>query len=86
MIQSAFLGVRRNLADGIVLEVNALHRAAVGCGPPILSIALLGDPCRHKPDRPPPTIPNYEDVDYLSNQGPSDYAAFTSSCASGAGV
>ncbi len=78
-IQSAFMGIRRNLADGIALELNALasRGRTLWTTDDINRFDSL--PASINPNRRYIADPAFGDIDYLSNQGQSDYTAFTSS-------
>ena len=79
MIQSAFLGIQRKLMDGIVLEVNALasHGRGLWTTDDINRFYSVR-PSQANPNGRYDTNPEFGDIDYLGNQGASDYTAFTS--------
>ncbi len=70
-IQSAFLGLRHPLTDGVSLEVDAL--ASRGRG--IWTTDIVNRPHSQGPAQAGRFISEPEEVDYRSNQGSSDYAA-----------
>lgn len=78
-IQSAFLGIRRNLADGIVLEVNGLaSRGRTLWTTDIVNRSFSVIPSPTNQNGRYASDPEFGDVDYRSNQGQSDYTAVTS--------
>ncbi len=74
MIQSAFLGVERNLTDGITLQVNALaSRGRRLWTTDIVNrfFSVVPSPANNNGRY----STNFEDIDYRANQGSSDFAA-----------
>ena len=79
MIQSAFVGIQQKLTDGILLEVNAL----TSLGRRLWTTDDVNRfdsviPNQANPNGRYNTNPEFADIDYLGNQGASDYTAFTS--------
>jgi hypothetical protein len=82
MIQSAFLGLQRRLAEGFAVELNALASR----GRELWTTDVVNRPgfmayscCLNPPPVNDPTSndPAYGYVDYRANQGSSNYQAFT---------